>query len=927
MQKTLSLFACLFTIFIATDIFAQYPEYKWINPYPRISSGDELVDTITFDRPEIVNECEGLHDCTLEATGKTLKIISSGADPYFTLPKLKKPIKGPVRIVLRMSSTMNSGGELFWMSANHPGPGADRSGRFDTENDGKSHEYSFVIPSEETFTRFRFDPGTSDGEAKIEKIEIYSAILAPLEITKMFSNNDYAEVELTNHLDQFIDAELIFGAERETKRIPPGKTVLKSNFPKKEPFESIYFNIAAKEYGLYYLSRTFHAFHEDVETDWVVISCGKMEYLFAKDGSGAKVYRDKKLLGIINQFAYEDDWLPPNPGLYDPVKMANVSHAVPFGSANLTLKSHDGKSIEFCSDPHYKNQPVRSLRFDISHNDTLHITRDSERLFGPVFKPFGKMEQAVLCGVEYLEKGEHSSSTADLETPEHVRIFPPPLHVTVPFMGIITDKCSFGLLWNNPEDQPFFAIPDYIEGKQPGDPLQYRMGVHGGGTESKPFEVILRIGHAYGEKEHVNTGSSLYDYSASIETAILWAVSKHGLPRLPEVPRDAESQRKLSLSAFEKSIICGKDGNWQHAGIPGGPVHFPYIYGSDFVSCIWQLTGELPEVPRLDHGGGHIPNYVSYLLMNKADRLLELLNSQAENVRKSQRPDGSFGYSGIYKKGHWSDTSSGHCANNTHILFEHWRLTGSKDSLEAGLKGLEYINELRTPRGAQVWELSLHTPDIMGSSRCVLSNVTAFEATGEAKYLESARRWAISGLPFVYLWEKPLARKEHPVMLYATIPVFGATNWNAPNWIGLPVQWCGLDYAEALFRLAPHDVTLDWKKIAEGIVISGEIQQYPDGPSIGLLPDSYTLKSQKPNPYDIHPCTLVMLRRKIKGELESVDIQTDESGKRRIVSPYRTKIEDGSAIIEAKEGTVYQVIINGTPKTVESKGIDRISLE
>ena len=77
--------------------------------------------------------------------------------------------------------------------------------------------------------------------------------------------------------------------------------------------------------------------------------------------------------------------------------------------------------------------------------------------------------------------------------------------------------------------------------------------------------------------------------------------------------------------------------------------------------------------------------------------------------------------------------------------------------------------------------------------------------------------------------------EQLPVMCYATPPVYGATNWIAPNWMGLPVQWVGGVYAYALTRLAPHEKTLDWKHVARGILISAQQQQYPDGPHIGLL--------------------------------------------------------------------------------------------
>ena len=208
-----------------------------------------------------------------------------------------------------------------------------------------------------------------------------------------------------------------------------------------------------------------------------------------------------------------------------------------------------------------------------------------------------------------------------------------------------------------------------------------------------------------------------------------------------------------------------------------------------------------------------------------------------------------------------------------------------------------------------------------------MANVWAYEATGDAKYLAYARTWAIRGLPFVYLWEtQPRAGKDDPIMLYATTPVFGATDWVAPNWIGLPVQWCGLDYAEACFMLSKHDKTVDWRKIAEGILTTAERMQYTEGPSIGLLPDAWNIALQYPLPFDINPSVLVQQRRRLAGQLENVAIVVSEDKRFRVVSPYKTTLEGNVAVIEGVAGTTYQILVNGEVRTVQSRGGDRVEL-
>jgi hypothetical protein len=45
--------------------------------------------------------------------------------------------------------------------------------------------------------------------------------------------------------------------------------------------------------------------------------------------------------------------------------------------------------------------------------------------------------------------------------------------------------------------------------------------------------------------------------------------------------------------------------------------------------------------------------------------------------------------------------------------------------------------------------------------------------------------------------------------------------------LGLPVQWCGLVYADALYRLVRDDPKGPWKQLADGITLSGIQQTWP----------------------------------------------------------------------------------------------------
>jgi hypothetical protein len=134
--------------------------------------------------------------------------------------------------------------------------------------------------------------------------------------------------------------------------------------------------------------------------------------------------------------------------------------------------------------------------------------------------------------------------------------------------------------------------------------------------------------------------------------------------------------------------------------------------------------------------------------------------------------------------------------------------------------------------------------------------VLAYQLTGDEGYLDQARYWAWTGVSFIYLD----APTDGPVGTYATIAVLGATNWQAPNWIGLPVQWCGLVYRSALLDLARVDPqgSERWRQLADGMTVAGLQMSFPpeDAKQQGLLPDSWVLRPQIGQGPAINPGTV-----------------------------------------------------------------------
>ena len=142
---------------------------------------------------------------------------------------------------------------------------------------------------------------------------------------------------------------------------------------------------------------------------------------------------------------------------------------------------------------------------------------------------------------------------------------------------------------------------------------------------------------------------------------------------------------------------------------------------------------------------------------------------------------------------HYAPDANGLTADVVLSLLDKAMFAGDRALMGTGLRQLRALAKFRhtVPRGAQTWEVPLHTPDILASAHLVLTHLRGYQLTGDPDLLEQARYWAWTGVPFVYL--TPPVPGE--VGLYATIPVFGATQWVGP-WFGKPVQWCGLVYAK-----------------------------------------------------------------------------------------------------------------------------------
>jgi hypothetical protein len=267
-----------------------------------------------------------------------------------------------------------------------------------------------------------------------------------------------------------------------------------------------------------------------------------------------------------------------------------------------------------------------------------------------------------------------------------------------------------------------------------------------------------------------------------------------------------------------------------------------------------------PERYDFAHVGHTTYPALASLVFGHVEETAQAVREHGRRLLGRFEPDGTVRYraepgKSDFARTHFARDASGLAAPLVTQVLRAAAVSGDADLLREGLRLLRALDRYRgtVPRGAQTWEVPLHTPDILASAHLVRAYTLGYELTGDAELLESAKDWAWTGVPFVYL-DNPTGQGVGP---YATIPVFGASHW-IDVWFGRPVQWCGLVYADALYGLRRHEPAGPWARIADGITASGIQQSWPasDRERQGLLPDFYHLAPQARDGPAINPGTV-----------------------------------------------------------------------
>lgn len=722
----------------------------------------------------------------LKSSGEGLMVRSTGVDPWIEGPAVELPGAEITRVRIRMKSTADAGAQLFYGRVFSE----KQSARFTVHDDGLWHDYSVVIHERLIGpTRLRLDPCGGAGELTIAHITIEA-------VGKMF-------------------VPALKKPELPQKNDSPWS--VKSGSVVFEHYEGKWGNFVIKVNG-----RKMAAGHVadmiglivDDKPEWLMLADAKMRSFERRPGGGlTSVVRIKDSGGA--------QW--------------EIQRSVKPGAESTLL-------IEV------------QVKVD-KDRGVLHIPWLT--LF-PGLGSFGQAKyQGLLPGVEYL-CDEPSSSTADIAEPKNVRRVADPIKIAFPLMAISHGGSYFGVIWE-PSDMvaATFDSPDRVY-NSPG----HLMALSGPAVGNFRFENAF-CAHSPVKLEAGKTVKVSATIIGGWGKTIVGAVKRYvELRGLPDVPRF-----EGGLPAAVNLLAHG----WLDSQINEGALFRHAVWGSSFgaqpaadaaMYVDWlayyvedknlrerlnvlkaQALAKIPAGQAFSSTVGHVRLPAAPFMFG---RLADFVRQKRNGILgQLQRFDekGVLQYQPgktDYAKTHFAKHANGLGGRVVAEILESAALCADKELIAKALELLDKQTTLyagTVPRGAQTWEMPLHTPDILASAHLVKAYTLGYMLSDKEEYLEEARYWAWTGAAFVYLHPPTPGR----VGVYSTTAVLGATNWRAPIWFGQPVQWCGLVYCSSLHLLSEVDPEGPWKKIAKGITAAGLQMTWPttDVERQGLLPDFF----------------------------------------------------------------------------------------
>ena len=526
---------------------------------------------------------------------------------------------------------------------------------------------------------------------------------------------------------------------------------------------------------------------------------------------------------------------------------------------------------------------------------------------------------ALFPGLEYIDADEESSSPDYCGPNLADRRVPHPYKVTVPLMAVETNGAFVGLSWDPMAEwargQRFvsagFEAPNKSSGQANHLMTLFAPSVPDYLSENSEF---ARRAYALEPGKPITVSFRFFARPGTIADVVPHYFAERGMPKPPPVPHGVEGTIDLCFRAFTESLYDSRKNGWKtHFGLKDRCVFRPEYAALVLGESLRKNDPSIAEKCKIAPGA-----QLAQFMGTSLDWFSAGQDSYSEGLLAAQAPDGGFPYresEEMHKKvrdiaesagieasslGKDGDTNAGYIAVSLNQILRRALITGNKRYIEAGLRGLEKMNSFTVPRGGETWEVPLHAPDLHSAGLSVDANLMGYQLTGDERYLEYARYWAYSGVPFVYSWTPPISA-ETPVVHYdsrgegkntvasdpaefydnprrrvnpgATIPVFG-TSFYVVKWFGWPVQWCGMAWANSVRRYLAvrSEPVLD--AVSRAVFASGTQQQTERGFLAGCYTDVWGVEPEGNSPVFIGPTLICDLAYALKKEKSPTTVQS-----------------------------------------------------
>ncbi|MGQ9592438.1 MAG: hypothetical protein ACUVYA_19330, partial [Planctomycetota bacterium] len=165
---------------VEIDYLGWIPEEPWGPSDPALASPTATREVAFWDFPRGDGGWRPNAQTTgVEITSDGLEFAATGNDPWVTSPAFAAPEGVALVVTVRMRSSANSGGQLFYGASFSE----EQSVRFSVAADGEWHEYALALPPQSGSIRLRLDPATGPGAIAIAWIRVEA--LEPIELPEL----------------------------------------------------------------------------------------------------------------------------------------------------------------------------------------------------------------------------------------------------------------------------------------------------------------------------------------------------------------------------------------------------------------------------------------------------------------------------------------------------------------------------------------------------------------------------------------------------------------------------------------------------------------------------------------------------------------------------------------------------------------------